>query len=95
MRHKTFASVVMLACVVLSLYAHAQQPGTPAAPSPPWNDNSLITVEKAGGNPAVGRRIDAGPSLGSFLAQVAASFIVIPVTGFRRAACRRITDALS
>jgi PIN domain nuclease of toxin-antitoxin system len=29
---------------------------------------------------AVRKRIDAGPSLGSFLAQVAASFIVVPVT---------------
>ena len=35
----------------LTFCAHAQQSETSAAPSPVWNDNSLITVQKEGGDP--------------------------------------------
>jgi hypothetical protein len=32
--------------------APAQPSGRSVAPSPPWNDNSLITVQKTGGDPS-------------------------------------------
>jgi hypothetical protein len=35
----------------LTFGTRAQQSETPAAPSPAWNDNSLISVQKDGGDP--------------------------------------------
>ena len=49
MRLKAFASIVMLVFFAFTFPAHAQQSGTSAA----WNDNSLITVQKAGGDPTL------------------------------------------
>jgi L-ascorbate metabolism protein UlaG (beta-lactamase superfamily) len=49
MRLKIFVPVVLLA---VTFGASAQQSGTSAVPSPVWNDNSLITVQKNGGDPA-------------------------------------------
>ena len=49
MRLKAFASIVMLVFFAFTFRAHAQQSGTSAA----WNDNSLITVQKAGGDPTL------------------------------------------
>lgn len=46
---KTFAPVFLLA---VALGASAQRAGTSADPSPVWNDNFLITVQKNGGDPA-------------------------------------------
>lgn len=48
---KTFisAALVFLAGVVS---AQAQKPEAAAAASPPWNDNSLIEIQKKGGDPA-------------------------------------------
>jgi L-ascorbate metabolism protein UlaG (beta-lactamase superfamily) len=46
---KTFAPIVLLA---LACGAHARQSHEAAASSAPWNDNSLITVQKNGGDPA-------------------------------------------
>jgi L-ascorbate metabolism protein UlaG (beta-lactamase superfamily) len=51
MRLKTFAPVVLFVLLALTFDARAQQSDTPAAPSPAWNDNSLITVQKGGGDP--------------------------------------------
>jgi L-ascorbate metabolism protein UlaG (beta-lactamase superfamily) len=48
MRLKTFAPIVLLA---LTFGARAQQSETSAAPYAPWNNNSLITVQKDGGDP--------------------------------------------
>ncbi len=48
MHLKTFAPIVLL---ILTLAAPAQRPGASAAP-PVWNDNSLITIQKNGGDPA-------------------------------------------
>jgi L-ascorbate metabolism protein UlaG (beta-lactamase superfamily) len=48
MRLKTFLPIVLL---TFTLGASAQRPGTSASPSPVWNDNSLITVQKNGGDP--------------------------------------------
>ncbi len=48
MRLKTFAPIFLL---ILTLAAPAQRSGTSAAPSL-WNDNSLITIQKNGGDPA-------------------------------------------
>ncbi len=49
MRLRTFAPIVLL---VLPFGAPAQRSETSAASSPVWNDNSLITVQKNGGDPA-------------------------------------------
>jgi L-ascorbate metabolism protein UlaG (beta-lactamase superfamily) len=45
---KTLAPIVLL---TLTCGAHAQQTGRSGAPSSAWNDNSLITVQKTGGDP--------------------------------------------
>jgi hypothetical protein len=49
MRLKAFASPVMLVFFAIAFRAGAQRSGTYAA----WNDNSLITVQKAGGDPSL------------------------------------------
>jgi L-ascorbate metabolism protein UlaG (beta-lactamase superfamily) len=51
MRLKTFAPVALFVLLALTFDARAQQSDTPAAPSPAWNDNSLINVQKDGGDP--------------------------------------------
>ena len=50
MRVKAFASIVLLA-LLATFEVWARQSDTSAAPSTPWNDNSLITVQKNGGDP--------------------------------------------
>jgi L-ascorbate metabolism protein UlaG (beta-lactamase superfamily) len=52
MRLKTFAPIFLLVLFPWSSGAYAQQSEKSAAPSPPWNDNSLITVQRKGGDPA-------------------------------------------
>ena len=52
MRLKVFASIVMLLSFAITFRVHAQQPTASAASSPAWNDNSLIAVQKSGGNPS-------------------------------------------
>jgi len=47
---KAFVSFVLIAVLALISGVHAQQSST--APSPAWNDNSLIAVQKHGGDPA-------------------------------------------
>ncbi len=49
MRLKLFVPVVLLA---VACGASAQRSGTSADSSPAWNDNSLIAVQKNGGDPA-------------------------------------------
>jgi L-ascorbate metabolism protein UlaG (beta-lactamase superfamily) len=51
MRLKTFAPVVLFVFLALLFNAHAQQSDTHAASSAVWNDNSLIAVQKDGGDP--------------------------------------------
>jgi L-ascorbate metabolism protein UlaG (beta-lactamase superfamily) len=51
MRLKTFVLIVLFALFVLTRGARAQQSERSATPPPAWNDNSLITVQKNGGNP--------------------------------------------
>jgi L-ascorbate metabolism protein UlaG (beta-lactamase superfamily) len=51
MRFKASAPIVLLALLALTFGAHAQQSDASAAFSPAWNDNSLITVQKHGGDP--------------------------------------------
>jgi L-ascorbate metabolism protein UlaG (beta-lactamase superfamily) len=51
MRLKTFAPIGLFVLLALTFCARAQQSETSAAPSPAWNDNSLITVQKDGGDP--------------------------------------------
>jgi hypothetical protein len=52
MRLKTFLLIILLfALFALTLGARAQQSERSATPSPAWNDNSLITVQKNGGDP--------------------------------------------
>lgn len=48
MRAKVLASIILLA---VSTRASAQQSDTSTAPSVVWNDNSLISVQKQGGDP--------------------------------------------
>jgi L-ascorbate metabolism protein UlaG (beta-lactamase superfamily) len=50
MRLKAFTPIIF-ALLPLTFGARAQQSDTSAAPSPAWNDNSLITVQKDGGDP--------------------------------------------
>jgi L-ascorbate metabolism protein UlaG (beta-lactamase superfamily) len=50
-RLKTFAPIVLFVWFTLTCDARAQQSGKSVAPSPAWNDNSLITVQKTGGDP--------------------------------------------
>lgn len=50
MRVKAFASIALLAMLV-TVELRAQQSDTSIASSPVWNDNSLIAVQKYGGDP--------------------------------------------
>jgi L-ascorbate metabolism protein UlaG (beta-lactamase superfamily) len=47
---RTFASIVFLAVLPL-IGVRAQQSDAASAPSPAWNNNSLITIQKRGGDP--------------------------------------------
>jgi L-ascorbate metabolism protein UlaG (beta-lactamase superfamily) len=51
MRLKTVAAVVSFVLLSLNDGARAQQSERSVDTSPAWNDNSLITVQKKGGNP--------------------------------------------
>jgi len=51
MRLKTFASIVFLVLLASTFSAAAQQAERRAAPSPVWNDNFLITIQKEAGDP--------------------------------------------
>jgi L-ascorbate metabolism protein UlaG (beta-lactamase superfamily) len=51
MRLITFAPIVLFVLLALTFGARAQQSETSAAPSRAWNDNSLITIQKEGGDP--------------------------------------------
>jgi hypothetical protein len=51
MRVKTLAPIVLFVVSTLTSDALAQQSGKPVPPSPAWNDNSLLTVQKTGGDP--------------------------------------------
>jgi L-ascorbate metabolism protein UlaG (beta-lactamase superfamily) len=51
MRLKALAPIVCLSLLALTGGARAQRSSTSAATSPAWNDNSLITIQKAGGDP--------------------------------------------
>ncbi|HXN17701.1 MAG TPA: MBL fold metallo-hydrolase [Candidatus Binatus sp.] len=51
MRLITFSLFVLLGLLVLDFGARAQESENSAAPSTAWNDNSLITVQKGGGDP--------------------------------------------
>jgi L-ascorbate metabolism protein UlaG (beta-lactamase superfamily) len=50
MRLKTFAPIALF-ILLASTFARTQQSEPSAGPSPAWNDNSLITVQKNGGDP--------------------------------------------
>ena len=52
MRLEALPPTVLFVLFTFTCGARAQQSGKPAASSPVWNDNSLITVQKAGGDPA-------------------------------------------
>jgi hypothetical protein len=51
MRLKTLTAIVSFALLTLNDGARAQQSERYVDSSPAWNDNSLITVQKKGGNP--------------------------------------------
>jgi L-ascorbate metabolism protein UlaG (beta-lactamase superfamily) len=51
MRLITFSVFVLFGLLALDFGARAQQSENSAAPSTAWNDNSLITVQKGGGDP--------------------------------------------
>jgi L-ascorbate metabolism protein UlaG (beta-lactamase superfamily) len=51
MRLRKFAPIVLLVLLALTSGARAQQSETSTAPSPVWNDNSLIIIQKEGGDP--------------------------------------------
>jgi L-ascorbate metabolism protein UlaG (beta-lactamase superfamily) len=51
MSAKTLSSIVLLAVLVLNLGVCAQQSDTATATFSAWNDNSLITIQKHGGDP--------------------------------------------
>jgi hypothetical protein len=51
MRLKAFVSIVVSVSFAFGFGAHAQQSDISEAPSPVWNDNSLITLQKDGGDP--------------------------------------------
>ncbi len=52
MRLITFALIGLLILLALPFGARAQQSESAAAPSSAWNDNSLIAIQKVGGDPA-------------------------------------------
>jgi L-ascorbate metabolism protein UlaG (beta-lactamase superfamily) len=49
---KTLAPTILFVLLTLTGGTRAQQSVGAVAPSPAWNDNSLITVQKTGGDPA-------------------------------------------
>jgi hypothetical protein len=51
MRLKTLTAIVSFVLLTLNDGARAQQSERSVDSSPAWNDNSLITVQKKGGNP--------------------------------------------
>src|ERR1700733_11924071 len=51
MRLKTLAAIVLFVVLTLTCGTHAQQSARSVAPSSAWNDNSLIAVQKKGGDP--------------------------------------------
>jgi L-ascorbate metabolism protein UlaG (beta-lactamase superfamily) len=51
MRLKTLAAIVSFVLLTLNDGGRAQQPARSVDTSPAWNDNSLIAVQKKGGNP--------------------------------------------
>jgi L-ascorbate metabolism protein UlaG (beta-lactamase superfamily) len=51
MRLKRLAPIGSFVLITLTCDARAQQTGKSVAPSPAWNDNSLIAVQKTGGDP--------------------------------------------
>jgi L-ascorbate metabolism protein UlaG (beta-lactamase superfamily) len=51
MRVEAFSSIVLLAVFALIVGVNAQHSDTATAPSQQWNDNSLITAQKNGGDP--------------------------------------------
>jgi L-ascorbate metabolism protein UlaG (beta-lactamase superfamily) len=51
MRRKPLATIVLIASFTLTCDARAQESGKSVSTSPAWNDNSLITVQKTGGDP--------------------------------------------
>ena len=51
MRLKTFAPIFLFVLFAWTSGACAQQSERSGAPSPAWNDNSLITVQRNGGDP--------------------------------------------
>ena len=51
MRVKTPASIALLVLLTLNFGARAQQSGKSVAGSAVWNDNSLIAIQKKGGDP--------------------------------------------
>jgi L-ascorbate metabolism protein UlaG (beta-lactamase superfamily) len=52
MRLVTFALIVLFILLALPFSVLAQQSENSAAPFPPWNNNSLITIQREGGDPA-------------------------------------------
>jgi L-ascorbate metabolism protein UlaG (beta-lactamase superfamily) len=52
MRLKIFAPIALFALLTWTFGARAQQSETSTAPAPVWNDNSLIIVQKNGGDSA-------------------------------------------
>jgi hypothetical protein len=52
MRLKTLAAMVSFVVLTLSGGARAQQPLKSVDTPPAWNDNSLITIQKRGGDPS-------------------------------------------
>ena len=51
MHFKTVAAIALSVLLASTFGARSQQSETSAAPSPAWNDNSLINVQKNGGDP--------------------------------------------
>jgi hypothetical protein len=51
MRFKMLAPIALFVLFTLTCDAHAQESGKFVAPSPTWNDNSLVTIQKKGGDP--------------------------------------------
>jgi L-ascorbate metabolism protein UlaG (beta-lactamase superfamily) len=51
MRFKTVSPIALFVLMASTFGARAKQPEKSAAPFPAWNDNSLISVQKKGGDP--------------------------------------------
>ena len=52
MGSKALAPIVLFVVLTFTCGAHAQQSGRSVTPAPAWNDNSLMTVQRKGGDPA-------------------------------------------